>query len=261
MAKKIPPIKAIIAERDELRLKVNQLNQDFPQIAKYPTLNKDKLYLINYAFTSQKTFSFSDLGGVWGVNGGYTFYTLDTFHPTKAVLVDTHPAELMLAQTKKYPQFRYIEGYMGDKSVSQEVGPVDVVFLFDVLLHQVSPNWDEVLEIYSHQTQCFAIFNQQWVGSNSTVRLLDLGEDGYFKNVPHSKNEPTYEDLFQKLDQKHPNHDRTWRDVHNIWQWGITDEDLQSKMKSLGFQMQYYKNCGQIGNLNNFENHAFVFRK
>lgn len=177
------------------------------------------------------------------------------------MLVDTHPTELMLTQSKKYPQVRSIKGNFGDKSISQEVGPIDIVFLFDVLLHQVAPNWDEVLEIYSHQTRCFVIFNQQWIGSSSTIRLLDLGEDSYFQNVPHNKNEPPYDTLFQKLDQKHPDHDRMWKDVHHIWQWGITDEDLQSKMKSLGFHMQYYKNCGQVGNLSNFENHAYVFSR
>lgn len=155
MVKKIPLIKAIIAERNELRLKVSHSNQDFPRNNKYLNLNKDKLALINFAFTSQKALSFADLGGVWGVDGGYTFYTLDTFNPTKGILVDAHPTELTLLQSKEYSQIRFIKGNFGEKSISQEVGPIDAVFLFDVLLHQVAPNWDEVLEIYSHQTQYF----------------------------------------------------------------------------------------------------------
>jgi hypothetical protein len=51
------------------------------------------------------------------------------------------------------------------------------------------------------------------------------------------------------------------RGVPNVWQWGITDRDLLEKVKSLGFSLQYYKNCGQFGGLENFENHAFMFRK
>lgn len=228
---------------------------------KYPDLNKDKLHLIDFAFKLQKAVSFADLGGVWRVDGGYTFYALDAFNPIKAILVDTHPTDAVLTQSKIYPQLKFIRGNFGDKHVVQEVGEADVVFLFDVLLHQVAPNWDEILELYSQYTKCFVIFNQQWVGSNSTVRLLDLGEDAYFQNIPYDKNKPPYDNLFQKLNQKHPAHDRTWRDVHHIWQWGITDEDLQLKVKSLGFQLQYYKKCGQFGNLKNFENHAFVFNR
>ena len=258
MVKKTPPINTIIAE---LRLKVNKLSQNPFRDNVYQSLNKDKLDLIDFTFTLQKALSFSDLGGVWGVEGGYTFYALEKYGPAKAVLVDTHPTELMLTQSKKYSQLRFIQGNFGNERIAQEVGQTDAVFLFDVLLHQVAPDWNEILEMYSHQTRCFVIFNQQWIGTNSIVRLLDLGENDYFQNVPHNKDEAPYNNLFQKLDQKHPDHDRTWRDVHHIWQWGITDTDLQSKLESLGFQLQYYKNCGQIGNLKNFENHAFVFRK
>lgn len=260
IVKKIPPIKAIIAERDELRLRLKLSNRNYQHMSKHPTLRTEKLDLIDFAFSSQDVLAFADLGGIWGVEGGYTFYALDTFNPSKAVLVDTHPSAFVRTQNKKYPQLRFIEGDFGDKLVSLDVGRVDVVFLFDVLLHQVAPNWDEVLELYSHQTRYFIIFNPQWIGSSSTVRLLDFGEDGYFERVPRSKNEPPYDTLFQKLDQKHRDHDRTWRDAHQIWQWGITDDDLLSKMKSLGFRLQYYKNCGRFGILDHFENHAFVFR-
>ncbi|MEM3672953.1 MAG: hypothetical protein QW468_01820 [Candidatus Bathyarchaeia archaeon] len=62
----------------------------------------------------------------------------------------------------------------------------------------------------------------------------------------------------------HPHHKRIWRDIHNVWQWGITDDDLIAKMKSLGFVLYYYKNCG-IYHLfissKKFENHAFMFIK
>jgi hypothetical protein len=44
--------------------------------------------------------------------------------------------------------------------------------------------------------------------------------------------------------------------VHNIWQWGITDDDLVEKMQSLGFERVHYENCGRFGTLPNTENHA-----
>lgn len=224
-------------------------------------LNNDKLELIDFAFTEFNAHSFADLGGVWGVNGGYTFYALDKYNPTNAVLVDTHPTDKVIERSKNFPHLRFIQGNFGSARVAEEVGQVDAIFLFDVLLHQVAPNWDEVLEIYAQKTKCMVIFNQQWIGGSSTVRLLDLGENEYFRNVPHSRYESAYSTLFQKLHEKHPDHDRAWKDVHHIWQWGITDLDLKNKLESLGFHMQHTKNCGQFRKLTNFENHAFVFTK
>ena len=105
------------------------------------------------------------------------------------------------------------------------------------------------------------IFNPQWIKTESTIRLLDLGENEYFQNVPANKEEGAYNKLFQKLNQIAPEYNRKWRDIHHIWQWGITDTDLIKKIKSLGFRMQYFRNYGQFENLKNFENHAFVFSK
>ena len=59
----------------------------------------------------------------------------------------------------------------------------------------------------------------------------------------------------------HPQHNRIYRDIHNVWQWGITDSDLIARMESLGFSLQFYKNAGAFGTLKNFENHAFVFSR
>lgn len=259
--KKIPPIKKLVAERDELRLRISENNQIFQPNNTSTFLNKDKINLIDFAFMSLEVHSFADLGGVWGVDGGYTFYALDKYNVTNAVLVDTHPTNITNERNNNYSQLRFIKGNFGDKSVVRDVGRVDAIFLFDVLLHQVAPDWDKILEFYAPQTKCLIIYNQQWIESNLTVRLLDLGEDEYFENTPHSRSEYPYDNLFRKLDEKHPDHDRIWRDVHHIWQWGITDADLQSKVEKLGFRMQFYKNCGKFGNLTNFENHAYVFRK
>jgi hypothetical protein len=49
--------------------------------------------------------------------------------------------------------------------------------------------------------------------------------------------------------------------IHAIWQWGIVDADLIGRMSKLGFKMQFYKNCGYWPQLQNVENHAFVFCK
>lgn len=249
------------SELDKLSLRIAESNQAAPPDHFYTQLNKDKIDLIDFAFTSLKVRSFADLGGVWGVDAGYTFYALDKYKLTSAVLVDTHPTDITKERSKNYPHLRFIQGNFSDKQIVRDVGQVDAVFLFDVLLHQVAPDWDQILEMYAPLTQSLIIFNQKWIGSNLTVRLLDLGEDEYFQNIPHNRLEKPYNELFQKLNQKHPDHDRVWKDVHHIWQWGITDADLLSKVEALGFRMQFYKNCGQFGNLKKFENHAYLFSK
>lgn len=224
-------------------------------------VNRDKISMIDRAFSSLGLESFGDLGGVWRVEGAYTFHTLEKHHPKDAALVDTHLTPTVVNRAKSYPELRVINGNFGNQTVANEVGKVDAVFLFDVLLHQVAPDWDTILEMYARNVRSLLIYNQQWVGSDKTVRLLDLGEEEYFRNVPHGRGDETYKNLFGKLDQTHPDHGRPWRDVHHIWQWGITDADLESKVEELGFKLLHKKNCGRFGRLPNFENHAFIFAR
>ena len=220
-----------------------------------------KRALIDHAFGKLGAKSFADLGGVWGVEGGYTFYTLEHYAVQAGTLVDTHPTTEVLTRAQQHPQLRVLQGNFGDAAIAEQVGDVDAVFLFDVLLHQVKPDWDEVLALYAARARHLLIYNQQWVGPGSRVRLLDLGEDEYFKNVPHKRSEPTYAALYQRLDQIHPDHGRPWRDVHHIWQWGITDDDLIARCEALGFTLSRTENCGQFGSLKNFQNHTFIFSR
>lgn len=223
----------------------------------------DKKALIDYAYQhcNPTPHSFADLGGVWNVDGAYTFYALHKYGAQQAFLVDTDFNETVRQKNLSEKNLRLIRGNFGDESVAEQVGTVDAIFLFDVLLHQVKPDWDEILKSYSTRTNCFIVFNQQWTGSEKTVRLLDLGRDEYFRNVPHDKDHPTYKNLFEKTNEIHPQHNRIWRDIHNVWQWGITDHDLILTMEKLGFKMQYYRKCGRFGSLPNFENHAFLFQR
>ncbi|TAM65974.1 hypothetical protein [Mycobacterium sp.] len=221
---------------------------------------KDKIKLIDQAFSSLGIESFADLGGVWRVEGAYTFHALDKHRVADAALVDMHLTPTVIARAKSYPQLRLISGNFGDQMVVDDVGNVDAILLFDVLLHQVSPDWDQILEMYAQNVRSLLIYNQQWMGSERTVRLLDLGETEYTLNVPHGHHDE-YQNLFEKLDQKHPDHGKLWRDAPDIWQWGITDADLESKIAQLGFKLLYKKNCGRFGRLPNFENHAFIFSR
>jgi hypothetical protein len=218
-----------------------------------------KLDMIDKAFAEHSVQSFADLGGVWGVAGGYTFYALDHHPKVRGLLVDTHPTPTVIERAKAYPTLELVAGNFGDPAIAAKVDGVDAVFFFDVLLHQVMPDWDNVLAMYS-KARCLIIYNQQWTGPGDVVRLFDLGEDEYFRNVPHKRSHPIYRDLFRNLDQPHPDHNgRLWRDVHHVWQWGISDAALEAKTAALGYRLAFKKNYGRFGRLPQFENHGFVF--
>jgi hypothetical protein len=226
-------------------------------------INRHKVEVIDQVFKDSSFIprSFVDLGGIWQVDGAYTFYALEHYPIEKAFLVDTNFTEAAVQKSKAYPMVRLLEGNFGEKSIVEKIGAVDVAFMFDVLLHQVNPNWDEVLSLYAEKVKIFVIYNQQWIGTPETVRLLDLGREEYLKNVPHGGEHPTYKQVFEKMYEMHPLHNRIWRDIHNVWQWGITDSDLREKMRERGFEMRFYKKCGKCGTLKNFENNTFIFRR
>ena len=227
-----------------------------------PKFSFEKKSLIDYLYTQCQPapVSFADLGGVWGVDGAYTFYILRRYPTERAFLVDTDFTDKVIKRSREQGSLMLVGGNFGEASVAEQIGTVDAVILFDVLLHQVKPDWDEVLELYSGRTRYFVVYNQQWIPSEETLRLLDLGREEYLANVPHDEKDPLYTALFEKMYETHPQHQRIWRDIHNVWQWGITDRDLLRTMADLGYEMLHYVNFGGFRGLRNFENHAFVFR-
>ncbi len=215
-----------------------------------------------FKFSPRRPFTFADLGGVWGVEGAYSLYAMDEHKCVAGYLVDTHPTEKVLDYVEQTPGLNFIQGNFGEIETIAQVPQVDCIFLFDVLLHQVNPNWDTVLRRYAEKTDCFVIYNQQWLGSPVTTRLLELGHDDYFANTPHDPEHPVYQNLFDKLDTKHPDYEnRNWRDVHHIWQWGITNAELAAVMTDLGYTKTYFADYGPFGNLKTFVNHAFIWRR
>lgn len=228
------------------------------------TFNPNKAELIDQAFTTldPPLKSFADLGGVWGVDGAYTFYTLHKHAPERAFIADTSFTEATRTRKEEWDNLSLVRGNFGSQEVADQVGKVDAVFLFDVLLHQVQPDWQDVLKLYAPNVNAFIVFNQQWTGSEDTVRLIELGKEEYFKNIPHTVDEPIYENLFDKLDEPfHPNGDRLWRDLTSVWQWGMTDKHLTQVMEGLGFKLVWNKNYGRFGTLPNYEDHAFIFQR
>jgi hypothetical protein len=217
---------------------------------------------IDYVFNNFDINSIAELGCVWGVEGVYGRYIATKYPNTQVSMVDSHWTKEAKELCGELSNITTFSDNFGKSEMPTKIGKVDAVIFFDVLLHQVAPNWDRMLQMYTPYTDFFIIVNPQYTGSPVTVRLLDLGYEEYFVNVPHDKDHPNYKNLFEKMYEINPEHDnRIWRDIHSVWQWGITDTDLIYKMHELGFNPVFIKNGGIWNALSNWENNAFVFKK
>jgi hypothetical protein len=223
-------------------------------------VNKEKFALIDEAFGKilANSESFADLGGVWKVNAAYTRYVLKKYAIKRAYLIDTNYTARVMKKIAGYKNLDTIEGDFTSDEVIKKIAGVDVIFLFDVLLHQVNPDWDQVLEKYARITKSFIIYNQQLIDVKKSMRLTNLPLEKYTQLVP-ARRDTFYETIYAKDQQIHPQYKKPWKDIHNIWQWGITDDDLREKMTALGYEQVYYKNYGRFADLKTFEDHAFVF--
>lgn len=223
-------------------------------------VDTDKLRLIDHVFTHivPKAHSFADLGGVWNVNAGYTIYTLRTYDIQRGVLVDTNFPDGLSEQLSAYPALSILHGDFANTETIAKIGTVDVLYFFDVLLHQANPSWIEVLTAYEKNVSCIVIYNQQYVRGETTIRLTDLPLEKYLDIAPKGRDD-IYRYVYAHSGEIHPLYKKPWKDIHNIFQWGITDKDLRATMNEFGFQEVYFKNHGQFSNLPSFENHAFIF--
>ncbi len=201
-----------------------------------------------------------DLGGVWRVNGAYTHYLATKCAMKKAIIVDTDFTAATLKRLEKHGAVHFVKGDFGDDGIVNDVGPVDVVVLFDVLLHQVSPDWDEIIRKYAPLTRCCVIYNQQYVGGGETIRLTDLPIEKYSEYAPRLA-DGVYRHIYDHADEPCPHYGKKWKDIHLVWQWGITDDDLRRKLDAAGFREIFYRNYGRFGNIRHFENHGFIFVK
>jgi hypothetical protein len=221
-------------------------------------LHSIKLRAIDAAFDRGEIRSIVDLGAIWAVDGGYTFHALERHDPERCVLVDEEVTPAAAERSREFPQLEILEGNFGDPAIAERVGEVDAAILFDVLLHQVDPDWDEVVRMYAARARYLIVVQAQYVLGEETVRLLDLGRERYLELVPDL---PLHHEVWEQIDEYLPERGRTWRDIHNVWQWGITDRDLWRVTEELGYEVMYYENAGMWQDRAAFENHGFVFRR
>jgi hypothetical protein len=224
-------------------------------------VNPAKLRLIDLVFGSvvPGAGSFADLGGVWKVNAAYTRYALSRFPVDRAVLVDTHYPPALWERLQRDGRLEVLRGDFASEPIVRRVGGVDVVFFFDVLLHQANPDWDQVLGLYAERCPCMVVYNQQYVLGEEAVRLTDLPLSRYLEIA---SGRPAFAaHVYAHAEEIHPQHRKRWKDIHSITQWGISDRALRGVMARLGYEEVYFKNYGRFLDLRAFENHAFVFRK
>jgi hypothetical protein len=203
--------------------------------------------------------SFADLGAVWAVEAGYTFYGLRNPHITRACIVDETITPSVRERAAGDHRVKLVEGTFGDPVVLRDIGFVDVLLAYDILLHQVRPDWDDFLRTYAPLTRCFAIANPQWTAQpEGVVRLIDLGRDRYLANVPPMA---LHDHLFDRLDEINEERHRPWRDVHDVWQWGITDAALRDVMTKLDFHLVHEGTGPRWRELPNFTDRVAVFSR
>ncbi|MFV1989155.1 MAG: hypothetical protein ACC652_00265 [Acidimicrobiales bacterium] len=207
-------------------------------------INQNKGLVIEWAFDAYQIDSIVDLGGCWGVNGGYTFHALRLGDMRRAVLVDGRITDLTRQRALEFPQLELVEAALGSRETVEQVGKVDAAIMYDILLHQVDPDWAEFLARYSELVDTLIIHNQGWLGPE-TVRFPDFGVDEYIERVYHPSEESVRE-WYEQHDEMHPGQNKPWRDVHNHWQWGITAKDLVSTLWDLGYRIDFFHNHGHF---------------
>jgi hypothetical protein len=226
-------------------------------IAARPALQRAKLDAIDFAIRRLGITSIADLGGVWAVEAGYTFHALSHPQISRAVLVDSGITPTVRERAASEPRLTLVEADITSAAATAAVGEVDAVLLFDVLLHQVDPDWDQVLAIWSEHCTSFVIVNPQRHDGDEAVRLIDLGPVGYAAHTPLDHIPVPWD----ALDEVDPRYDKPTRDVHEYWQWGIPDAALHRVMTNLGYRAILYADYGPWHNAPGYDYRVFVYTK
>jgi hypothetical protein len=199
-------------------------------------LVESKVKLIDNALDRYAIKSIIDLGGCWRVNGGYMYHAIKSGKINRAFIVDGNITAPTKEAAKEYPQLTLIQGALGDPDIVKTVGKIGAVIMYDILLHQVNPNWDAFIRLWSSIADYLIIYNQNWTQDEKVIRFIDRDVDWYVKNVPHS-NENRVREWYNKHNEQNVEMDRKWRDVHNFWQFGITRQALRAEVESQGFRI------------------------
>jgi hypothetical protein len=196
--------------------------------------------------------------------GEHAFYAMGLERVREGVLADVRPTRARdqlltaLELAAGWPGLRVVDGDALDPAAATEVGKVGAVFLANVLLHAVAPDWDDVLDLYAPRTSAFVIANPQWSGSHESVRLPWLERERYLAVMPPAA---VRGGVYDRLDEWYPAQQRPLREARTIWQWGITDADLEGKLAGLGFELAFRQTLGPVSGTESFSHTSFVFTR
>ena len=223
--------------------------------------HEHRLAAIDFAVDELEVESFADLD-MGQPLGTHALYAIGKPAIRRGVLLDARrarPRDQLLTAIEhctEHPGLRVIDRDPFDPATVVDIGHVDALFLFNLLLHAVAPDWDRVLELYAPSASCLVIGNPQWRAGGRTIRMIDLGREGFLGAVPASERHRL---LFDRLDEWHPTEMRPHRDATTVWQWGITDAGLTAKLDQLGFRLQYERSHGSFPGADAFVSKTFVF--
>lgn len=224
-------------------------------------LDPVKVTLIDRALNRAPDIKISaDLGACWGIDGGYSRYLLDHHKLDRAIIIDQHITDGTLAWAEQEPRAELVQGLFGNRTTIDKVGNVDLVIFFDVLLHQVAPDWNEVLEMWAPQTKYLLIHNPMWTVGTQTLRFPDHGFDWFKANVVY-QHEGRLKDWFLKHNQFDIEQNKKKKDIHNFWQFGITPEDLTGTMDKLGFDCEISEHFKDRPKKPWIKNYGYLFKK
>jgi hypothetical protein len=222
-------------------------------------LQQHKVQLLDFACERYRVSSAVDVGGCWGVNGGYCFHVVDQHNLKEAYIVDGLISKETIDQ-KGSRNVQLIQGDICGHEFISSLPELDMAIIYDILLHQVDPNWDEFLKRYAKKVNHFAIYNQDWDGEN-TIRFVDYDCNWYLDNVMCVDNDEVIR-WYKKHNEICIELKRPWKDVHYFWQWGITAPELIRHMDNIGFQLDFFWNYGYFDLAKpKIENHGYLFSR
>ena len=118
--------------------------------------------------------------------------------------------------------------------------------MFDILLHQVKPDWDDFLLAWAQRAKALIIYNQNWLKTSRTIRFVDRGLDWYRRNVVVWEDDNPSTDPVGWFARHHERdaHGRLERDSPDFWQWGIRPLEIVNLLALHGFELVHMTRDG-----------------
>ncbi|MDL2307437.1 class I SAM-dependent methyltransferase [Desulfovibrio sp. OttesenSCG-928-C06] len=219
-----------------------------------------KADLVEIAIGTYGIKSIVDVGGCFGVHGGYTFHALKN-GVERAMILDGEITPDTVEQARRYPNLTLKTMDLGNRDEIAALPSFDAAIIYDVLLHQVDPDWDEFLALYAAKVDTLIIYNQDFVG-DETFRFVDRGLDWYLEQeFAKFYGKESITNWFARHDQIHPQMGKKNRDIHGFWQWGIAYADIIRVAHEQGFRLDYFINEGSRFFGDTIDCHAYMFHR